>query len=148
MYRLSLPYLNLRAIKNGFGILLCLLLCACSTTEEINNDDFSDNRYSHGYIGENYYHTHFTSMNENTIKKSMNSDHQLMMSILNRPITADQAMMLAFKQERSNYNHYFSDYAVKIKGDKRSDTTNARTENVYTQLISQDINAIDISAPN
>jgi len=148
MYRLNLPYINMRVIKNSFGILSCLFLFACSTTEQINNDDFSDNRYSQGYIGDNFYHTQFTSISDNKIKKTMSSDHQLMMSILNRPVTADQAMMLAFRQERASYNHYFSNYAVKIKGDKSSDTTSARTENAYTQLILQDINAIDISAPN
>jgi hypothetical protein len=129
-------------------MLLCLFLFACSTIKNVNNNNFVDNRYDNSRINGHFSHAQFTPINKSTIKKRISSDHQLMMSILNRPITADQAMILAFKQERASYGPYFSNYAVKIRGDKNSDTTNARSENAYTQLISQDINAIDISAPN
>jgi hypothetical protein len=71
-----------------------------------------------------------------------------MMSLLNRPITADQVMMLAFAQERANDTNNFANYvnnAVMIKGDKTSDNSSGRTEYVYAQLISQDINAVSIT---
>lgn len=148
MYYLNLPHLNLKTIKHSVSLLLCILLCACSSTEELTNDYFSENNYEHGYIKENFSHTQFSPVNKNTIKKVMSSDHQLMMSLLNRPVTADQAMMIAFEQERARYSHYFSNYAVEIKGDKNSDKVNNRAENAYTKLISQDINAVNISAPN
>lgn len=148
MYYLSLPYFNLRTIKSSVSVMLCLFLFACSTTESINNSSFVDKRYDNSRMNKHFSHTQFTPNNKSTIKKAMSSDHELMMSVLNRPITADQAMILALKQERANYGPYFSNYTVRIRGDRNSDTTNVRTENIYTQLISQDINAIDISAPN
>jgi hypothetical protein len=70
------------------------------------------------------------------------------MSLLNRPITADQAMMLAFEQDRADYSNSFSSYTVEIKGGKNTDESNYRADNPYTQLISQDVNAVNISAPN
>jgi len=148
MYSLNLSYLNLPTIKNSICLLFCLSLFACSSTEQVNNNYFIDNGYSQGFVRENFSHTQFTPINENTIKKTMNSDHQLMMSLLNRPMTTDQAMMLAFEQDRAHYNNPFSNYAVEIKGDKGSDKSNSRAENAYTKLILQDINAVNISAPN
>jgi len=148
MFYLNLSNLNLSTIKSGVSLLLCLFLFACSSTEEVSNNYFSDNGYSHGYVSENFSHTYFTPTNKNTAKKSMHSDHHLMMSLLNRPMTADQAMMIAFEQERASYSHSYSNYAVEIKGEKSSDTSNYRANNAYTKLISQDINAVSISAPN
>lgn len=148
MCSLNLSYLNLSTIKKSISLLFCLSLFACSSTEQVSNNYYLDNGYSRGFVHNNFSHTQFTSVNENTIKKAMNSDYQLMMSLLNRPITADQAMMLAFEQERAHYNYPFSNYAVEIKGEKNSDKTNYRANNAYTELISQDINAVNISAPN
>ena len=148
MYFLNFSNFNLSAIKKSMSILFCLSLFACSSTEQVSHNYFIDDGYYQGFVRENFAHTQFTSINENTIKKTMNSDHQLMMSLLNRPITTDQAMMLAFEQDRANYSNPFSNYGVEIKGDKSSDKSNNRAENVYTKLILQDINAINISAPN
>ena len=148
MNDLSLPCLSLRTIKSSTCMLLCLFLFACSTMENVNNNNFADNRYDNSRMNKHFSHTQFTPINKSTNKKSISSDHELMMSVLNRPIPADQAMILALKQERASYGPYFSNYTVRIRGDKNSDTTNVRTENIYTQLISQDINAINISAPN
>ena len=36
------------------------------------------------------------------VKKPLIADHHLMMSLLNRPVTEDQKMMLAFAQQRKN----------------------------------------------
>jgi len=148
MYSLNLSYFNLCTIKNSVSLLFCLFLFACSSTEQVSNNYFIDNGYSSGYIKDNFSHTQFKPTTGNTIKKTLHSDHQLMMSLLNRPITADQAMMIAFKQERSNYSSSFSNYGVEIKGDKSSDKSNNRAENPYAKLISQDINSVSISAPN
>jgi len=148
MNYLHLSHLNPCVIKNSVSILFCLFLFACSNTQEINNNNFVDNRYSHNFISKQTFRTEFTLLNENRAQRAIHSDHQLMMSILNRPITTDQAMKFAFKQERSIDGHQFANYAVKIRGDKSSDITSPRAENVYTQLISQDINAININAPN
>jgi len=148
MYSLNLSHLNLVTIKNSISILFCLSLFACSSTEQVNNNYFNDNGYARGFVSDNFSHSQFTPVNKNTIKKNMQSDHHLMMSLLNRPITADQAMMLAFEQERANYSNSFSNYAVEIKGDKSTDKLSSRAESRYTQLISQDINAVNISAPN
>jgi len=143
MYSLNLSYLNLPTIKNSISLFLCLFLFACSSTEKFSNNYFSDNGYARGFINENF-HNQFTTANRDTIKKPLPADYQLMISLLNRPMTGDQAMMIAFAQERASYNIY----GVEIKGEKSSDESNTRTENAYTKLISQDINAISISAPN
>lgn len=152
MCSLNLSYLNLSTIKKSISLLFCLSLFACSSTEQVNyatsNNNFFDDGYSRGFVNDNFSHTQFTPINKNMIKKAMNSDHQLMMSLLNRPVTADQAMMLAFEQERANYSYPFSNYAVEIKGDKSSDKSNNRANNAYAKLISQDINAVNIIASN
>lgn len=142
--------LNLIAVKKSISLFLCLTLFACSSTEQVNNEPLADNSYAQYYDSSNFPHSQFTPISKHSIKKPLNSDHQLMMSLLNRPITADQAMMLDFAQERARYTSSYSNYAdngVMIKGDKISDNSSNRTEHVYAQLISQDINAVSISAP-
>ena len=60
-----------------------------------------------------------------------------MMSLLNRPTTADQVMMLAFAQERTNDTNTLTHYvnnAVMIKGDKTSDNSSSRTQ--YMSMLS------------
>ena len=147
MFSLNLSNSTLSVIKSSISLLFCLSLFACSSTEQVNESYFVDNGYSQGFVSENFSHSQFTPVNENTIKKSLPSDHHLMMSLLNRPITADQAMMLAFAQERASYSNAYANYAVQIKGDKSSDDPNNKTEHAYAKLISQDINAVSISAP-
>lgn len=142
--------LNLTTVKKSVSLLLCLTLFACSSTEQVNNDQLADNSYAQRYDSTNFPHSQFTPIGKGSIKKPLNSDHQLMMSLLNRPMTSDQAMMLTFAQERARYTNSYSAYAnngVMIKGDKASDNSSNRTEHVYAQLISQDINAVLISAP-
>lgn len=139
---------NRSIIKSSVSLLLCFCLFACSSIKEPNYSLFSETGYARGYVHENFSTTRFTPTNKEAVKKSMPSDHELMLSLLNRPITADHAMMLAFEKERRNYGSAFSNYAVEIKGEKDSDKSSYRTENVYTRLISQDINSISIIAPN
>ncbi|MBL4765601.1 MAG: hypothetical protein JKX67_10055 [Colwellia sp.] len=142
--------LNLTTIKKSVCLLLCLTLFSCSSTEQINNNLLSDNGYAQGYVGTNFFHSRFTSINKASIKKSLNSDHQLMISLLNRPMTADQAMMLAFEQERASYANTFANYAhngITIKGGKASGNSSSRTLHAYALQIFQDMNAVSIHAP-
>lgn len=157
MFPLNLSLTNLSTIRNSVSLFLCLLLFSCSSTEQTNNHYSNDNYFNGNYFNgkvydqrfanEDFYHNQFTPTNTKTIKKPLQSDHHLIMSLLNRPITADQAMMLAFAQERKSYHSSNSNYAIVIKGEKSSDEPNSRSEQAYAQLISQDINAVNISAP-
>ena len=144
---LNLSYFNMSALKNSICLLFCFSLFACSSTEQVSENYFTERGYTRGFISENFVHSQFMIINENTIRKPLLSDHQLMMSLLNRPMTTDQAMMLAFAQERASYSNDYSNYAVEIKGDKSSDKPNDITEHAYAQLIADDINAVSIIAP-
>lgn len=148
MYSQNFSISTVSFFKPSISFLLCLSLFACSTTEQVNVSNFSDNGYVEGFVSDNFTHSQFTPINKNTIKKSLPSDHQLMMTLLNRTIPADQAMMLAFEQQRDNlYGNPYANYAVQIKGDKSSDYSSDATEHAYAKLISLDINAVLISAP-
>ncbi len=77
-------------------------------------------------------------------KKPLISDHYLMMSLLNRPMTGDQKLMLAFAQQQDEYQQEAMPIfvnAVMITGEKST----RRNQNIYTDLIAKDINAIRIS---
>ena len=148
MNYLNISDFNLTLIKNCLCILLCSLLFSCSSTQEVKNEYLSKNGYSNTYANGYFSHTNFTPSSKSSIKKLLHSDHHLMMSLLNRPITADQAMMIAFKQERENYSQSFSNYGVEIKGGKNSNESNYRAENSYSKFILQDTNAVIIAAPH
>jgi len=148
MYSQNLSLSTVSFFKASISFLLCLSLFSCSTTEQVNVSDFSDNGYVEGFVSDNFTHSQFTPINKNTIKKSLPADHQLMMTLLNRTVPADQAMMLAFEQQREDlYANPYANYAVQIKGDKSSDYSSDATEHAYAKLISLDINAVRISAP-
>ncbi len=133
------------SIKKLISVLFCLSLFACSSTEKIGRMQFSEDGYATGFVQVNYPQTQFAAMNKNSNKKTLNSDYQLMMSLLYRPITTDQAMMLAFAKERASYSLPY--YGVAIKGEKNPDESNNRAENNFSRLIEQDMNAVNISAP-
>jgi len=128
---------------------------ACSSTKQVNNN-FSNQGYAQGYVGENYAHTNFSTMNNTSTKKALSSDHQLMMSLLNRPMTADRMMMISFAQQRANdyatlpgFDANANAIGVQIKGAKQITPNQANTNrpaNVYMNLIEQDINAVSINA--
>ena len=80
------------------------------------------------------------------VKKPLISDHHLMMSLLNRPVTEDQRMMLAFAQQRERYTNDIFVNTVSIKGPKDSDVDTSRTQHVYAALIERDTNSIRIIA--
>jgi len=142
--------LSLTAVKKSVSLLLCLTLFACSSTEQVSSNQLSNNGYAQSALGTNYSHSQFSPINKDSTKKSLNSDHHLMMSLLNRPMTTDQAMMQTFAHERESYTNTFASYAnngVAIKGDKKLENSSNRSKHIYAQLISQDINAVSISAP-
>jgi len=147
MFFQNLSKLNISTIKKSISIMLCLSLFACSSTERLNDNYFNDNGYARGFVNEHFANASFIPMSRNAAKKELPSDHQLMMSLLNRPITADQALMIAFAQVRANYGGSYSNYGVEIKGDKNSDQADNKSNHAYSTLISQDINAVNISAP-
>ena len=134
-------------IKLIMSIFLCTFIVACSSKNENAHYEIIENNYYHGYVKDNYTQTQFTTFTHKSVKKPAYSDHQLMMSLLNRPMTADQAMMIAFEQERASYYPYYGDFSVKIKGEKSSDELTNSSGNAYSKLISQDLNAVNIQAP-
>ena len=84
-------------------------------------------------------------------KRPMVSDHQLLLSLLNRPVPQDQQMMLAFTrqqdQEMSSMPNYLpSVVPVLLKGEK-SESPEARPTYQFSYLINQDKNAIFINGP-
>jgi starvation-inducible outer membrane lipoprotein len=80
------------------------------------------------------------------VKKTLLSDHHLMMSLLNRPVTEDQKMMLAFAQQRESYSNEIFVNTVSIKGPKTHAKSTNRAEHVYAALIARDINSVSIVA--
>ena len=80
-------------------------------------------------------------------KKPLMSDHYLMLSLLKRPVTQDQQMMLAFAEQRNDFqNLYFVD-AIEIKGQKSEEESVSRASHSYSNLIAQDFNSVRISGP-
>lgn len=101
-----------------FAIFLMTLLSACSSTSKVAIE-----------------------------KKPLMSDHYLMLSLLNRPVTQDQQMMLAFAEQRNDFqNLYFVD-AIEIKGQKSEERSVSRASHSYSNLIAQDFNSVRISGP-
>ena len=83
-------------------------------------------------------------------KKPLLSDHYLMLSLLNRPVTEDQKMMLAFTRQSDNYQNPYFVNTIEIKGDNSTDSysnSSSKTINSYSSLISQDFNSVRISGP-
>ncbi|MCO4799247.1 MAG: hypothetical protein KC484_08540 [Colwelliaceae bacterium] len=83
-------------------------------------------------------------------KRALISDHYLMMSLLNRPVTEDQKMMLAFAKVQDEYRQELTPIfvnAVMIKGEKSEKSLENHPMNIYSSLIAKDINAIRMSGP-
>jgi len=130
-----------------FSLVGCLLLSACSSTQT----DYSDNK---SIMNNGYYANNMTSNNttgfyltrKSVQKKALVSDHHIMISLLNRSVTADQAMMQQFEANREQYaNSYFMPQ-VTIKGEKSTDKNQSRAQHAYANFIEQDINSVRISA--
>ncbi|WP_206484084.1 hypothetical protein [Thalassotalea sp. G2M2-11] len=91
-----------------------------------------------------------STKSEKITKKPLVSDHHLMMSLLNRPMTGDQKLMLAFTQQQQDYQQDLAPVfvnAVYIRGDKNTDEQITSHQGIYSALIAKDINAIRVSGP-
>ena len=139
---------NLKTAFYLFSFVCLTSLTACSSTQPTANTSA---------YNDNFSHTQFKATSGETIKKSLDSDHQLMMALLNRPMTDDQKMMLAFAKEREQQAQALgNEYAayISIKGEKDassdpsfdsvSDRSFNRPTSIYSELISNDINAVEI----
>ncbi|SEK83013.1 hypothetical protein SAMN05216262_10356 [Colwellia chukchiensis] len=80
-------------------------------------------------------------------KKALISDHHLMLSLLNRPISQDQQMMLAFARQRAQLQSPYFVHAISIKGPKQQATATKSVAHHYSALIAQDFNSVQISGP-
>jgi len=130
----------MKSIKYFGLILITLTLFSCSNSASKKITDKIT------YQASNFERMEFKPVNENTIKKSFASDHHLMMSLLNRPMTADQEMMLAFSQQLQSQNNTaaFVNF-VSIRGEKHLESKSIDKTNQYSTLIANDINSITIS---
>ncbi|OKY25531.1 hypothetical protein BI291_15885 [Thalassotalea sp. PP2-459] len=83
-------------------------------------------------------------------KKPLVSDHELMMSLLDRPITTDQRIMLAFANYQTELQHTLDTTTfvrpISITGTSSSKQSNY-IPNYYQTLIANDINATVIRGP-
>lgn len=123
--------------------IITLLFTACFLISCSNSAHLSQEREMN-YQPSTFNKTVFTPVNEHTLKRSFASDHQLLMSLLNRPMTADQAMMLAFTQQTHSESSEVVNF-VSIRGDKKQDNQRYNQVNGYSSLIAKDMNAVKIS---
>jgi len=107
---------------------------------------FSCSNSAYKYQASNVAQMEFTSIDEHTLKKSFACDHHLMTSLLNRPMTADQAMMLAFTKQMQTQNNVsaFVD-VVSIRGQKSVESQSSSSNSQYLTSIANDINAVTIT---
>lgn len=80
-------------------------------------------------------------------ESNFTSDHQRMLSLINRPVPQDQVMMLAFSQKRMNETNYPYVNAVEIRGNKADDQMIITQNTVYTTYINNDMNAVNVTGP-
>lgn len=73
-----------------------------------------------------------------SVKRPLTNDFDLAMSLLNRPVPADQQFMLAFAQQREE--QWGANSFVAILGDKKSSPAPERNTSLYF-AIANDINA-------
>jgi hypothetical protein len=101
-----------------FALLLITLLSACSSTSKVAIE-----------------------------KKPLISDQYLLLSLLNRPVTQDQQMMLAFAKQRDDFQNLYFVNSVEIRGPKSDATKSTRATHAFSNLIAQDFNSVRISGP-
>lgn len=131
----------MKAIKLISYLIISLSLSACSSTSlpVFTTDD-------NHYYAKDFTHTEFSTSDKTSIKKQASSDHDLLLSLLNRDIPEDQKMMLAFAKNQENYLPDSTIVGVKIKGNKEKEHSHERTTSQYAFRINQDINSVSISA--
>jgi len=115
-------------------VLIILFVSACSSIENQNSNNWVNNSSQ--------------TNNLSIEKKSFSSDHQLLLSLVNRPLPEDQLMMMRFAQVQygENQNDPQVNY-VSIRGDRSEDKQDAAISFAYSELIYQDQNSIAIGAP-
>ena len=131
----------MKVFKIVFALYLGIALTACSNTTLVK----PTNQKNH-YYANNFSHSNFSAYNKDSIKKALSSDHQLMLSLLNRPMPEDQRMMLAFAKRQENYFPDSTIVGIHIKGDKHSDKLLSQNTSIYADIIEQDINAVVMTA--
>ncbi len=80
-------------------------------------------------------------------KKPLVSDHELMMSLLDRPITTDQRIMLAFANYQTEMQHTLDTTTFVRPISITGSTSSNGIPNYYQTLIANDINAAAIRGP-
>ena len=113
----------MKTLSKIFISILCVLMVACSSTKTVKTEKIE--------------------------KKPLTSDYHLLASLLNRPMTEDQKMMLAFASAREEFkadNPYFVDY-VSIRGSKKEDPMVSKPLSQSQMLIAQDSHAITVLGP-
>lgn len=123
------------------SLLFCQVLGACSNSMQVELSPENNH-----YFAKEFNHNEFTTYHKGSVKKSASSDHELMLSLLNRPMPEDQRMMLAFAQRQASYFPENTPIGVRIKGEKDSQRSTTRARSQYSQAIEQDINSVSISA--
>jgi hypothetical protein len=131
----------MKVFKVTVSLIFSLLLGACSSTGQLTS-----NTEENHYYAKEFSHTEFTPHHKGSIKKSASSDHQLMLSLINRPVPADQLMMLAFAKRQESYFPDSAVVGVRIKGERIDHNNKKRTVSQYTHIIEQDNNSVSISA--
>lgn len=87
---------------------------------------------------------------QTTEKKPLMSDHHLMLSLLDRPITPDQQLMLAFQQQQEKQQQGLNPVFVRpiyLIGDDIDVRQSNKYISYYSNLIAQDINSKRINGP-
>lgn len=83
-------------------------------------------------------------------KKPLISDSHLLLSLLNRPTTPDQQLMLAFAKQQDSFVQQAPAFvhAVMIVGEKSEDSVPSFHQSNYYPLIAKDERSIRIGGPN
>ena len=114
-------------------IAMSLLMTACSSTQTAQVEPVQVEK------------NEFKPLN----KKPLTSDYHLLASLLNRPVTPDQQLMLNFAASRDKFkqdNPWFVSY-VSIRGSKQDDPMTYTPPTETQQLIAQDSHAISLIGP-
>ena len=115
--------LSVKCVVNvKFTLLFTLLLSACSNISTLPTAKNQDNR------------------------EIFTSDHQLLLSLLNRPLPEDQIMMMRFAKTINNTTQSPNVSYVEIRGSHNTNSVKAVTH-LYSELIYNDQNSIAIRAP-
>ena len=139
----------MKSIKILSYLFILLFITGCSNSA-ISPSHINSATSNAIYYQSTFPKTEFNPVNSHTIKKPLSSDYQLLLSLLNRPIPEDQAMMLAFTQQGSSKMHQnsarsvFVNY-VNIKGNKENEKSSIKNQNDYSSLMAKDINSISIT---